>query len=132
MARPRTQRACAVFFFFILALFILATSLPALLAWGGVWFIVRRLPTVPRIISLVLTATLILPPSLGPATITVVPIPFGFLLVVAVFSGEWRGVIELLAMFPVWHAIAFPATATASYLIVRRLLSNKSLQQSRC
>jgi hypothetical protein len=113
-----------IWYIYMLALFFI----PAVLVWGGVWFLVRRLSIVLRIISLVLTATLLFTPSWGPATITAVPVPFGFLLGAALFSGAWSEIIGMVTMFPVWHAVAFPATAAVFYLIVRRLLSNKPSQ----
>jgi hypothetical protein len=102
--------------------------LPALLVMAVIWFLVRRLSAALRLVILVMSATVLLTPSWGPATIVVVPVPFGFLFVIALFTGEWADLGRWMTLFPIWHSIAFPATAVVSYVIVRLLLSNRSLQ----
>lgn len=98
--------------------------LPALLVWSCVWFLVRRLPLIPRIALLVFAATLLITPSWAPATIITVPVPFGFLLGVTLITGSWNELVGMLGLFPIWHAIAFPVTASVFYVVVRLLLSN--------
>ena len=99
--------------------------LPAILVWGGVWFLFRRLSFIPRIAILVISAALLITPSWAPATIVTVPVPFGFLLGIALFTGGWSELVGTLGFFAIWHAIAFPATAVVFYIIVRLLFSNK-------
>jgi hypothetical protein len=77
---------------------------------------------------LVISASLILTPSWSPATIVIVPVPLGFLLSITIFTGEWTDLAKWIALFPLWHAIALPATAIVSYIVVRTLLSNRPLQ----
>lgn len=97
------------------------TFVPAL----GVWFAVRRMPDSRRSFVLVLVATLLLTPSWGPATIFVVPVPFGILFFTTLLTWSWSELAKWMAIFPLWHALAFPATACLSYLVVRKLLSAK-------
>ena len=91
----------------------------------GVWFAVRRMPDSRRLFVLVLVATLLLTPSWGPATIFVVPVPFGILFFATLLTWSWSELAKWMGMFPLWHAMAFPATACLSYLLVRKLLSTK-------
>jgi hypothetical protein len=99
--------------------------LPAVLVWWAVWPLSRRLSCVSRTAALVISGTLLLTPSWGPATIVAVPVPFGFLLGVTLFTGSWSELASLVNLFPTWHLVAFPATATALYVAVRLLLSNQ-------
>ena len=100
---------------------------PAIIVVVGIAFLVRRLSPVLRITLLVLSATLLLTPSWAPAIVTM-PVPFGFLLVSVVISGAWAEHLRLVQLCPVWHAIAFPATALVAYVVVRHLLSNRRIE----
>jgi len=111
--------------FFYLA-FALLMSLPLL----GVGFMVRRMPDSQRSLILVAAATLLLTPSLGPVTIAVVPVPFGFLFIVTLFTWSWGELAGLVSLFPLWHAVAFPVTAVISYFFIRKLPSNYSLKRT--
>ena len=99
--------------------------LPALLVWLAAWPLSRSLPYISRVVVLVVSATLLLTPSWGPATIVAVPVPFGFLLGITLFSGGWLELASVVSLFGTWHLVAFPATATVFYAIVRLLLSNQ-------
>lgn len=57
----------------------------------GVWFATKRMGDVRRTLVLVVTATLLLTPSLGPATIAVVPVPFGILFFTTLLTWTWGG-----------------------------------------
>ena len=91
----------------------------------GAWFAVRRMPDSGRSFVLVVVATLLLTPSWGPATIVVVPVPFGILFLTTLLTWSWGELAKWVGTFTLWHAIAFPATACVSYLLVRKLLSSK-------
>jgi hypothetical protein len=113
-----------------LAIYV-AFAAPLFLLVLAVWFLVRKLETGARLASVVLTSTLLLSPSWGSATIVTVPVPFGFLLLAAVVDGSLSSLTQLVALFPIWHTVAFPATAVVSYVVVRVLLSNNSFKRTR-
>jgi hypothetical protein len=95
---------------------------------SGVWFIVRRMPESRRTPILVAATTLLLTPSWGPATITMVPVAFGFLFFVTLFTWSWNELSELVSQFSLWHAVAFPTTALIAYCVIRKLPSNNSFK----
>lgn len=99
--------------------------LPAFLVWLAVWPLSRRLSYMSRVAALVVSGTLLLTPSWGPVTIAAVPVPFGLLLGVTLFGGGWLELASLVGLFGTWHLVAFPATATVFYVVVRLLLSNQ-------
>jgi hypothetical protein len=105
-----------VFFYLVLGLIMLVPLL-------GVWLSIKRMAHAQKTFILVAMATLLLTPSWGPATIAVVPVPFGVLFFLTLMTWSWNELGSWLAMFPVWHAMAFPATACASYLLIQKLLS---------
>jgi hypothetical protein len=98
----------------VLMFFYLALAALMFLPLLGVWFMAKRMPDSQRSLILVAAATLLLTPSWGPATITVVLVPFGFLFIVTLFTWSWSELAGLVSLFPLWHAIAFPATAMIS------------------
>ena len=61
--------------------------------------------------------SLLLTPSLAPATINVIPVPFGYHIGVAIFAGAQLELIALLFFFGWWHLIAFPLTALVGFAI---------------
>jgi len=91
----------------------------------------RRFAYGLRVATLVISATLLLTPSFGPATITFVIVPFGLLFGIALFSAAWVDLGGLVRLFPIWHIVAFTGTAVISYVVVRVLLSNNRLKRSR-
>ncbi|RDS81372.1 hypothetical protein DWU99_16985 [Dyella psychrodurans] len=111
-----------IFMVFFYLAFAVLMFLPLL----GTWFMVRCMPDPQRSLILVTAATLLLTPSWGPATITVVLVPFGFLFIVTLFTWSWSELAGWVSLFPLWHAIAFSATALISYFVIRKLPSNKS------
>ena len=111
-----------------LVFFYLAFAVLMLLPLLGVWFMVRRMPDSQRSLILVAAATLLLTPSWGPVTITVVLVPFGLLFIVTLFTWSWGELAGLVSLFPLWHAIAFPVTALISYLVIRKRPSNNSFK----
>ena len=77
---------------------------------------------------LVVTSSLLLTPTLGPATIAVVPVTFGWLLIPTIATWSWSNLSSWIAAYPMWHAFAFPATAAISYFVLRRVRPNNSFK----
>lgn len=75
----------------LLVFFYLAFAVLMLLPLLGVWLMIRRMPDLQCSLILVVAATLLLTPSWGPATITVVLVPFGLLFFVTLFTWSWGG-----------------------------------------
>ena len=109
-----------------------ALFLPFLAAAVGatvvVAFLTRGLGRAAWITLLVVVSSLLVTPTMGPATIAVVPVTFGWLLVPSVATGSWSELGGWLAAYPVWHAFAFPTTAVLSYLVLRRVRPNNSFK----
>ena len=109
-----------------------ALFLPFLAAAVGatvvVAFLTRGLGRAAWITLLVVVSSLLVTPTMGPATIAVVPVTFGWLLVPSVATGSWSELGGWLAAYPMWHAFAFPTTAVLSYLVLRRVRPNNSFK----
>ena len=112
----------------VMTLIILMMFVPPLLVVLAIGFMTHRLRPAIRILAIVLSAALLLTPSFGPATIAVVPAPFGYLVLGAVLGDGWGALMDLLIQYPIWHAVAFPATAFVAYLVSRRLRPNNSFK----
>ena len=98
---------------FILAVVIsVAAAVPILL-----------LPPQYRPLVFALVFALVATPSWAPATIVAVPVPFGFLLVMAVAGNALHEIPVLLAMFWEWHLVAFALVFGVSYLVYARISS---------
>lgn len=102
-----------------------ALFLPFLAIAVGVTFAVayltRGLGRTAWTTLVVIVSSLLVTPTMGPATIAVVPVTFGWLLIPSIATGSWSELGGWLAAYPVWHAFAFPATAALSYLVLRRV-----------
>ena len=109
-----------------------ALFLPLLAVAVGVTFVVafltRGLSHTTWTTLLVVVSSLLVTSTMGPATIAVVPVTFGWLLVPTVATGSWSELGGWLAAYPVWHAFAFPATGALSYLVLRRVRPNNSFK----
>jgi hypothetical protein len=103
-------------------------AIPAFIVVVVIGYLVRRLSLGSRIAFVVLASTLLLTPSLGPATIAVVPVPFGLLLVFTIVDGDWGNLANWVTSYSLWHTVAFPATAVVSYVVVRLLPPNNSFK----
>jgi hypothetical protein len=99
-----------------LMFFIPAFGLVALIGW-----LTRRVPRKVQTPLLVIASCMLLTPTLGPATIAVVPVTFGWLLIPTVLTGSWPDLASWISEYPRWHAFAFPITALAAYLAIRRV-----------
>ena len=95
--------------------FLLARFLPA----SRPWF---------RYITTIAVFTFFVTPSLGSATIALVSIPFAFILLATAVSFDLSGLVWTLKEWPLWHAVAFPATLLVALVIFRRLRPNNSFK----
>lgn len=110
----------------VMALIIFMMFVPPLIVVLTLGFVTRGLRPVAGNPLIVLSAVLLLTPSFSPATIAVVPAPFGYLLLATILGDGWGALIAWVLQYPLWHAIAFPVTALIAYLIVRWLRRNNS------
>jgi hypothetical protein len=110
-----------IFVFFIMLI-------PPLIVVLAVGRILRSLRSAFRTPLLILASLLLLTPSLGPATIVVVPAPFGYLLIPTAIDGSWTALASWVMSYPLWNAVAFPATAIVSYMIIRLVRPNHFLK----
>lgn len=100
----------------IYVLIQLVLAVPFVIILWGVSRLVSRLSPWLRTTAFLLTTTLLFTPGWAPATITVVPIPFGALLGVAVFTFRWDELTDVVQLAPPsWYWFAFPATAVLVY-----------------
>lgn len=110
---------------FIYVLIQLVLAVPFVFILWGVSRLAHRLSPGLRTAAFLITATLLFTPGWAPATVTVVPMPFGALLGVAVFTfriNELTGVVQLAP--PSWYLFAFPATAIVAYGLRRLMIRN--------
>ena len=114
--------------FIVAALLFLPFLAIALAVTALIGYFTKRLSHRTWLPLMVVTSSLLLTPTLGPATIAVVPVTFGWLLVASVATCAWSELGGWIAAYPVWHAIAFPATAVLSYLVLRRVRPNNSFK----
>jgi hypothetical protein len=95
----------------------------ALIMWG-ISHIMRKRTQSARTVAIVLAATLMFTPGWGPATIMIVPVPFGVLFLASLVTFRWNELFGVMDLAPMWYIVAFPATALAAYGCRRLLLSN--------
>lgn len=112
----------------VMAFVFLMMLIPPLLVVLTVGFLLRRVRQTIRTSLLVVVSVLLLTPSLGPATIAVVPVPFGYLLIPAAITGSWPDLAKWLMTYPLWHAVSFPVTAVVSYSVIRFVRPNQSFK----
>jgi hypothetical protein len=112
----------------VMAFIFLLMLIPPLLVVLTIGFLLRRMGPAIRTPLLVAASVLLLTPSLGPATIAVVPAPFGYLLIPTAINGSWPDLAKWVMTYPLWHAISFPVTAVVSYAIIRFVCPNQSFK----
>lgn len=108
--------------FYLLIQLLLAVPF-TLILWGISRLVRKRAPAL-RTAVMVIAATLLLTPGWGPATITIVPIPFGVLLGISLITFRWSERISVMGYAPVWYCVAFPVTALCIYGFRRTLMLN--------
>ena len=102
-----------------------------LIVWG-IMFLVRHRSPYTRAATFVVCVTLLCTPSWGPATIAMVPVPFGLIFGVAVATFDWHALLNIMGMAPShWYFIAFPVTAIVAYALWRFVFSNYSSKRTR-
>jgi hypothetical protein len=111
-----------------LILYFLFFFTPALAVTLLIGWLTRRLPHKIHTPLLILISCLLLTPTLGPATIAVVPVTFGWWFVPTLLTGTWSDLASWVMDYPRWHAFAFPATAFLSYLVIRKVHSSNSFK----
>jgi len=111
---------------------LLVTGWPFALLLVGILYLLRKRTAFTRTAVFVPLATLFFTPAWGPATIAIVPVPFGVIFGISAITLDWGGLIYAinLAPSPYWYFIAFPATAIVAYGLWRFVLSNYSFQRT--
>jgi hypothetical protein len=107
----------APFFLALIPPFALASIIPARFA---------RTRYFAAVISFVLCVT----PSWASATIVSVPVPFGLILWFSAFPPSLDGIATTIRLWPIWHLVVFPLTATLGAFVFRRLRPNNSLKRT--
>lgn len=109
---------------FTYALMLAFSSIPlGLVMWGFAWSI-RSLAPRRRTAVLVVAAGILFMPVWGPATIAVVPVPLGLILLLSAVFLDLHGLPGVLGLTPAWwYPCGFAATALVAYACLR-LLSN--------
>lgn len=112
----------------VMAFIFMLMLIPPLLVVLTLGLLLRHVSPAIRMTLLMVASVLLLTPSLGPATIAVVPAPFGYLLISTAVSGSWQDLARWIMAYPLWHAVSFPATAVVSYSIIRFVRPNQSFK----
>ena len=104
---------------------------PWLIPYGLIlWACVRLTRAKPLTYRAALIAgisVLLFTPVWGPASIAVVPVSLGVVLVVSAATLSWSSLVDTLGLTPTWwYLVALPATALIAYRVTRHLLSNNS------
>lgn len=110
---------------------LITLFLPAIAAWAVIVILTKKLSRTASMPIRVISALLIISPSWGPATITFLPVPLGLLLLMTIYSGDYRGMYDLFMLFPIWHLISLPFTALVFYCTLRIVASNKKIKRTR-
>lgn len=112
---------------FAYALTLALSAVPLGLVMWGLSRLGRGLPAGPRTTLLVVSAAILFMPVWGPATIAVVPVPLGLVLLVGAATFDFQGLNELLGLTPAWwYPCAFLATALIAYAFKRLVCSSSS------
>ena len=107
----------------LLSIFI-ACVMPSLAA---LWLVPRSKPKLRYGLAVALF-TLLVSPSFLAGGILAVPVPFGAVLFASAADSQPALVLSILRAWPVWHAVAFPATALVGALVFARARSNNSFK----
>jgi len=104
---------------------------PWLIPYGLILWVCVRLtrakPLNNRAALIAGISTLLFTPVWGPATIAVVPVSLGMVLVVSAATLSWSSLVDTVGLTPAWwYLVALPATALIAYGVARHLLSNNS------
>jgi uncharacterized membrane protein YwaF len=110
---------------------LLVMLVPIGLVLAGILYLLRNRAASTRAAAFVISTTVLCTPGWGPATIAIVPVPFGLLFGVAAVSFHWGELVDVMRLAPpYWYVVSFPATAAAAYVLWKYLLSNQSSKRT--
>lgn len=102
------------------ALMLAVSSIPLGLVMWGCARLARSLPPRRRTAALVVAAGTLFMPVWGPATIAVVPVPLGLILLLSAALLDFQGLAGVLGLTPAWwYPCGFAATALVAYAALR-------------
>ena len=87
---------------------------------------IEKFPSKKRIPIYTTVFTLVFTPSLAPATIVAIPLPFGIIILIGFLAGAPHEIPSLVSTFWQWHAVSFSMTAIVGFLLAKRRF-NKSV-----
>ena len=91
------------------------------------WIVIGKfVPSKWQLLCKVTSGTLMLSLSFGPATIVLVPLPYGLLLLIGLFGGFINEALDIAVAFWQWHVISFSVTAALLWFILVRFRSRSS------
>ena len=89
----------------------------------------RFLPARKRVLFCSVVYTLLFTPSWAPATIVMVPIPFGVMLGVGAVTGAPNEILDLLLVLWWWHTPAFLITGFVSSKVAKKLVGTPIVKE---
>lgn len=113
----------------MLIIFLEAMGILLLVATAAT-LLARFLPAEKRVLFCSVVYTLLFTPSWAPATIVMVPIPFGVMLGVSAVTGAPNEILDLLLVLWWWHIPAFFITGFVSRKVAKKLVSTSSVKES--
>ena len=94
---------------------------------GALWLVPRSKPKLRYGLAIALF-TLLVAPSFLAGGVLAVPVPFGAVLLASAVDLQPVLVLSTLSAWPIWHSVAFPATAIVGALVFARARSNNSFK----
>lgn len=113
----------------MLIIFLEAMGVLLLVATAAT-LLARFLPAEKRVLFCSVVYTLLFTPSWAPATIVMVPIPFGVMLGVGAVTGAPNEILDLLLVLWWWHIPAFFITGFVSIKVAKKLVGTSSVKES--
>ena len=113
----------------MLIIFLEAMGILLLVATAAT-LLARFLPAEKRVLFCSVVYALLFTPSLAPATIVMVPIPFGVMLGVGAVTGAPNEILDLLLVLWWWHIPAFFITGFVSRKVAKKLVGTSSVKES--
>jgi uncharacterized membrane protein len=110
-----------IIFFEAMVVLLLVATAATLLA--------RFLPAGKKVLFCSVVYTLLFTPSWAPATIVMVPIPFGLILGFGAVIGAPNEILDLLLVFWWWHIPAFFITGFVSRKVAKKLVGTSSVKE---
>lgn len=113
----------------MLIIFLEAMAVLLLFATAAT-LLARFFPEEKRVLFCSVVYTLLFTPSWAPATIVMVPIPFGVMLGVGAATGAPNEILDLLLVLWWWHIPAFFITGFVSRKVAKKLVGPSSVKES--